>query len=254
MAHLVVTQSVVPWYPFVIVVQLSGAGIAVGLVAGLVYVLLTRERTGVLAAHAGILVLPLVIIAYVGATAVGGSGLIAAFTCGVVAANHRPPFRIGLSELTRRVAREYASSTTIVVRALLFFSLGASLDLTRLNSTLLAAVALVLVLIFVARPIAVIACTMPDRNAKWGLRELALFSWTRETGIVPGALSALLLSQGVPGAQIVADVTAVAIVLTILLQATTTPWLVHKLSLSGPTAHTRPEPAVEPYNLGGKSG
>src|SRR5437667_8058718 len=97
MAHLVVTQSLVPWYPFVIVLQLSGVGIAVGLVVGLIYVLLTREGTGMLAGQAGVLVLPLVVIAYVGATELGGSGLIATFTCGLVAANHRPPFRIGVS-------------------------------------------------------------------------------------------------------------------------------------------------------------
>ena len=103
-----------------------------------------------------------------------------------------------------------------------------------------------LALIFVARPLAVIACTLPDRSARWGLRELALFSWTRETGVVPGALPAILLSQRVPGAEIVADVTAVAIVLTVLLQATTTPWLVRKLGLSGDNVNGRLEAAVEP--------
>jgi cell volume regulation protein A len=246
MVHLILTETLAPWYPVAIVLQLSAAGIMVGLAVGFVYVFLTREKHGVLTGQAGILVVPLVIIAYVGATAIGGSGLMATFTCGVVAANHRPPFRVGLSDATRALAREYASSTTVVVRALLFLSLGASLDLARLNLSLVPAVVLVLALIFVARPIAVLASTWPDRKAKWGIRELALFSWTRETGVVPGALSVLLLSQGVPGAQIVADVTAVAIVITILLQATTTPWLVQKLRLREFSAEGRQEAAVLP--------
>jgi cell volume regulation protein A len=232
MAHIVLTREVVPWYPLVLVLQLSVVGIGVGVVAGLLYVLVTRERPALLAPLAGVLVLPLVAFAYVGATVLGGSGLIATFASGVMAANHRPLFRPGIADLTRRLAREYASSTTVVVRALLFFTLGAEVDLAHFNVSVWSALAVVLVLIFVARPIAVLVSALPDRKARWSLSEIVLFSWTRETGVVPGALSVVLLSEGVPGAHIVADVTAVAIVLTVLLQATTTPWLVRKLGLA----------------------
>ena len=87
------------------------------------------------------------------------------------------------------------------------------------------------VLVLVARPLAVLASTLPDRGASWRWRELALFSWTRETGVVPGALSVVLLSEGVPGAPVVAAVTGLAILVTVLVQATTTPWLARRLGL-----------------------
>ena len=43
-------------------------------------------------------------------------------------------------------------------------------------------------------------------------------SWTRETGAIPGA-------------QIIASVTFIAILMTILIQATTTKWLAKQLAL-----------------------
>jgi cell volume regulation protein A len=56
-------------------------------------------------------------------------------------------------------------------------------------------------------------------------------SWTRETGVIPGALAGLLLGMQAPGAKIIASVTFIAILMTILLQATTTRWLARKLDL-----------------------
>ena len=55
--------------------------------------------------------------------------------------------------------------------------------------------------------------------------------WTRETGVIPGALAGMLVGMKVPGAQIIASVTFIAILVTILVQATTTKWLAGKLGL-----------------------
>ena len=56
-------------------------------------------------------------------------------------------------------------------------------------------------------------------------------SWTRETGVIPGALAGLLMGMGAPGAKLIASVTFLAILMTILIQATTTRWLAGKLDL-----------------------
>ena len=53
----------------------------------------------------------------------------------------------------------------------------------------------------------------------------------RETGVIPGALAGILLGMRVPGADIIASITFLAILMTILLQATTTRWLAGKLGL-----------------------
>jgi cell volume regulation protein A len=55
--------------------------------------------------------------------------------------------------------------------------------------------------------------------------------WTRETGVIPGALAGLLLTTLLPQARLIASVTFIAILATVLLQATTTHWLAAKLGL-----------------------
>jgi cell volume regulation protein A len=55
--------------------------------------------------------------------------------------------------------------------------------------------------------------------------------WTRETGVIPAALAGLLLGLNAPGAQMIASVTFMAILMTILIQAPTTQCLGRKLGL-----------------------
>jgi cell volume regulation protein A len=49
--------------------------------------------------------------------------------------------------------------------------------------------------------------------------------------VIPGALAGLLLGMKAPGAQMIASVTFIAILMTILIQAPTTKWLGGKLGL-----------------------
>jgi len=89
----------------------------------------------------------------------------------------------------------------------------------------------VVIFMLVARPATVFLCALPDRRAKWSCKELLFMCWTRETGVIPGALAGLLLGMKAPGAEIIASVTFIAILMTILIQATSTKWLAKKLNL-----------------------
>jgi potassium/hydrogen antiporter len=55
--------------------------------------------------------------------------------------------------------------------------------------------------------------------------------WSRETGVIPAALAGLLLGIKAPGAPMIASVTFMAILMTILIQAPTTEWLGRRLGL-----------------------
>jgi cell volume regulation protein A len=55
--------------------------------------------------------------------------------------------------------------------------------------------------------------------------------WTRETGVIPAALAGLLHGVNAPGAQLIASVIFIAILMTILIQAPTTEWLGRRLGL-----------------------
>jgi len=100
-----------------------------------------------------------------------------------------------------------------------------------MNQHLPGGVAVVVVFMLVARPVTVFLCALPDRRAKWSLREMLFMCWTRETGVIPGALAGMLVGMKAPGAEIIASVTFIAILTTILIQATTTKWLAKKLGL-----------------------
>src|SRR5207248_4018127 len=92
-------------------------------------------------------------------------------------------------------------------------------------------VAVVTVLMLLARPVTVFACALPDQRARWSFAEMLFMCWTRETGVIPGALAGLLLGMNAPGAKMIASVTFIAILMTILIQAPTTEWLGRKLGL-----------------------
>jgi potassium/hydrogen antiporter len=76
-----------------------------------------------------------------------------------------------------------------------------------------------------------VACTAPDRRARWTRAELAFLCWTRETGVVPAALVGVLAGLGAPNGDVLSAVVALAIVATIALQAAPAPWLARRLGL-----------------------
>ena len=88
------------------------------------------------------------------------------------------------------------------------------------------------VFLLVARPVAVFACTLPDRRGAWTRPEQLFLCWTRETGVVPAAVAGLLVANHTPHAQLIVSIVATAIVVTLLLQATTAGALARRLRLA----------------------
>ena len=100
-----------------------------------------------------------------------------------------------------------------------------------MSQHLLGGTFVIAIFILVARPMAVFLCALPDRRARWTFDEMLFMCWTRETGVMPAALAGLLLGVKAPGAHVIASVTFIAVLMTILIQAPTTKWLAGKLSL-----------------------
>jgi len=126
---------------------------------------------------------------------------------------------------------DFINSTGLIMRMFIFILLGAQVDLQLIETYTLPAVGIVTLLMLVARPLVVLVCAAPDRRARWSLRELLFMCWTRETGVIPAALAGMLVGAGAPGADIITAVTFTAVLMTILLQATSTRWLARRLDL-----------------------
>ncbi len=106
--------------------------------------------------------------------------------------------RLGLAMHSRheRELRQFAFSTADLVTLLVFVVLGANIPFDTLGEYFLPALAVLGALLFLARPVTVLACVLPDRRGAWTRPELAFLCWTRETGVVPAALVGVLAGLG----------------------------------------------------------
>src|SRR5215472_9762726 len=203
------------------------AGLVLGLLAG---ALIAHERLGFLAEYAPVVTLVAVIGAYFGASGLYASGFMAVFVFGIVLGN-KETFGFRMEPGEAQKLDEFVLTTSFIMRIFIFILLGAQVDFTLMQHYWLGGAAVVAVLMLVARPLTVFAYALPDRRARWTLQEMLFMCWTRETGVIPAALAGLLLGMNAPEAQLIASVTFVAILMTILIQAPTTRWLAGRLGL-----------------------
>jgi len=202
-----------------------------GVLAGIVLsAAISSRRTGIWRESAAIAVLAVVAMSYVSLDFAGGSGYLGAFLAGLIVGNMK---LLGLSmhdEHSRDLlitTRSLADVVTIFV----FVLVGANLPFRALGDEIVPALAVVAVLLLVARPITVAICCLPDRRSRWSRAELAFVCWTRETGVVPAALVGVLAALAVPNGDLLASVVALAILVTLAVQAIPAPWLARRLGL-----------------------
>ena len=212
-------------------VKQSAIGIAAGLAFGyLAALLIAHEKWAFLAEYAPVVTLVAVIGAYSAASGLHASGFMAVFVFGAVLGNKESfGFRMEAGEAQK--LDEFVLTTSFIMRLFIFILLGAQVDFAQIRQYGLEAVAVVAVLMLIARPLTVFLCALPDRRARWSLKEMLFMCWTRETGVIPAALAGLLLGANAPGGPMIASVTFVAILMTILIQAPTTEWLARRLGL-----------------------
>jgi cell volume regulation protein A len=209
----------------------AGFGILIGGFLGYAAALLiAHEKYSFLVEYAPVITLMAVIGAYLGADGLQASGFMAVFVFGAMLGN-KDAFGFEMPPKEARKLDEFVATTAFLMRSFIFILLGAQVDFQLMNSHLFGGVIVVVIFMLVARPAAVFLCAWPDRRARWSIQELLFMCWTRETGVIPAALAGLLVGLNAPGAQIIAAVTFIAILMTILIQATTTRWLARRLGL-----------------------
>jgi cell volume regulation protein A len=209
----------------------SAIGIVAGIVLGyLAALLIAHEKWAFLAEYAPVVTLVAVIGAYFAATGLQASGFMAVFVFGVMLGN-KEAFGFTMEAGEAQKLDEFVLTTAFIMRLFIFILLGTQVDFALIGRYWLGGVAVVTVLMLVARPVTVFLCALPDRRARWSFDEMLFMCWTRETGVIPAALAGLLLGIKAPGAQMIASITFIAILMTILIQAPTTRWLARGLGL-----------------------
>lgn len=178
------------------------AGTLIGGAAG--FLLARAPKRGGLRA---LLSAPAALATYAVASFAQASGFMATFVAGA-AGGARP----GTGDPTLWLAR--------VVRAAVFITLGATLNLRLLGQSLQPSLLVTLALLLVARPLSVLILLL-DRPRRWTLKEIAFAAWVRETGVLPAALAAAYTASGAPGARAVTALVFMTVLLTLVVQAAT---------------------------------
>ena len=154
---------------------------------------------------------------------------------------------LGNAQLPHRVAtRSFVEGMGWIAQIGLFVMLGLLASPHRMGwSTIAVAVAMGLVLTFVARPVSVFLATLAFRVPR---SQQAFVSWAGLRGAVPIVLTTIPLAAGVPGAAYLFDVVFVFVIVFTLLQAPTLPLVARLLRVVDHSAASEVEVESAPLD------
>ncbi len=164
-----------------------------------------------------------VLIVLEGVTYLGGSGFLAAYVAGVTMSHH--------DHLHRRSLARFHDAIGWLMQIAMFVLLGLLVFPNRLDDVALDGLLIAGLLMFVARPIAVMITAIPLRMP-W--REHAFISWVGLRGATPIILATFPVVEGVPDAQTLFDVVFFVVLLSVVAQGTTLPFVARRLGLVEP--------------------
>ena len=211
-----------PWWLTALLAAVAlVVGVVVGAAVGQLGTLLLRRIALPAAGPFPLAVVAVVALAYGMAVLGGGSGFLAVYVCALVLGNSSLPHG--------GATRGFATSLGWLAQIGLFVLLGLLATPSRLPDVILPALAVVAALVLVGRPVSVVLSTVWFR-VPW--RDQVFLSWAGLRGAVPIVLATIPTLAGVPGAERIFDVTFVVVVVSVLLQAPTLPWVARRLGLA----------------------
>ena len=226
-------QRVPGWETLLLLGQQMGLGLVLGLGGGWLLVWLTNKLT----LERGMY--PMLILAggltvYSFTTVVGGSGFLAAYLAGVMIASRQPRESTSILQVH--------NGLSWLAQIGMFLILGLLATPSHLLQNAPAALAIALVLMFIARPLAVWLCLLPFHFPG---REQVFIAWVGLRGAVPIILALFPLLAGIPEAPLILDVAFFVVLISLTVQGWTISPLAKYLRLQVPPA---PEP-TERYDL-----
>ncbi len=173
------------------------------------------------------------------AEAIHSSGFLAVYVAGLVVGNR--PTR------AHNTVVVFLDAATWLAQIGMFLLLGLLAWPARLPDHALAALAVALALMLVARPLAVFICLAPFRFSR---REKLFMSWVGLRGAVGIFLASIPLLVGLPNAQLYFDVGFVVVLASLLVQGWTIAAAAHRLHIALP--RTDPAPRRVELDLPGQ--
>lgn len=209
-------------------------GAALGALGGYVAVWIVNHIELGAAGLYPVLVSALCLLTYGLTVQLGGSGFLAVYLAGVVIGNRQLMFQQGI--------RRFHDAIAWMAQILMFVTLGLLCFPSRLLDASGKAILICIVLMFVARPIAVLISALPFR---FNWRELTFMSWVGLKGAVPITLATfplmLATTENSMRAPLLFDVVFFIVVVSAIIQGTSLTPAARWLGLERPR---EPEPPV----------
>ena len=195
-------------------------GCVIGFAGGQIIALVLNRLVLAQGLHAPfVAVSALVVFAF--ANAVHASGFLAVYLAGLVVGNKQTR--------AHNSVVAFLDAATWLAQIVMFMLLGLLAWPHRLADTLLGAIAVALVLMLVARPVAVFLCLAPF---KFQMKEKIFISCVGLRGAVGIFLASIPLLVGLPGAYLYFDVAFVVVLSSLLVQGWTVALAARKLDIS----------------------
>jgi cell volume regulation protein A len=157
-----------------------------------------------------VLTFAFVLLTLEGVTAIGGSGFLAVYVAGVTMANR--------DFVHKRSLIRFHDGVAWLMQIAMFVLLGLLVFPTELGDVAVQSMLVAAVLVFVARPVAVLASLVWFRLP---LRQLAFISWVGLRGATPIILATFPVAAGVPNGEQVFNVVFFVVLTSVLVQGTT---------------------------------
>jgi len=152
-----------------------------------------------------------------------GSGFLAVYVAGII---------IGNGEfLRKRSITRFHNSLSWLMQIVLFLTLGLLVFPKQLIPLAGTGLILSLVLFFIARPASIFVCLIPF---KVKFKEMLMLSWVGIRGAVPIVMAIIPLTFGIPKANVIFDIVFIIVMMSILVQGTSIPWVAKLLKVDIP--------------------
>jgi potassium/hydrogen antiporter len=200
-----------------------GIGIAATLLCAFVFIRLVRKLK-IEASHQqglnAILILAAGLATFGLSSLLGGSGFLSIYLFGLLVAHFK----------TRFVKAVIPSLDGLawLFQAAMFLLLGLLVTPSSLIDSILPGLGLALLLIFIARPLAVFACLLPFG---FSLKENLFVAWVGLRGAVPIVLAIFPVIAGVDEGRLMLDLALLVVISSLLIQGSSMGWIANKLGL-----------------------
>lgn len=201
-------------------------GFAVGIAGFAILKLFSfyKEKCVSLDGADAVVLITTLLLSFVGATAFGGSGYLAAFVAGLF---------FHVKEHMKDVEHAFAHKIDGIAKPGIFILLGALVNVDAFLEYALLGIVASVFFMFIARPLAVfVSLVVSLVRSSVSVREALFISWVRETGAIPAVLLIMAASSGIQGMESVVPVGTWIILSTLIVQPPLTPFFAKKLGVA----------------------